>query len=48
MAAQFDSDDRTVYTWITRVKKLQHLPANAAKQAKLSAWINDGTMKERK
>jgi transposase len=44
MAKQFDTDDRTVYTWITKVKKLQHLPANAAKRAKLSAWINDGAL----
>ena len=38
MAAQFDTDDRTVYTWITKVKKMQHLPANTAKRLKLVAW----------
>lgn len=48
MAKQFDTDDRTVYTWITRVKKLQHLPTNEVKRAKLSAWINDGALGEKK
>jgi transposase len=45
MAAMFETDERTIYTWITKVEKLQHLPANSAKQTKLSAWINDGTLK---
>lgn len=45
MAAMFETDERTVYTWITKVESLQHLPANAAKREKLSAWINDGTLK---
>lgn len=50
MAALFEVDARTVYTWITKVESLQHLPANAAKRAKLSAWINDGSLnlKEKK
>lgn len=45
MAEKFDTDDRTVYTWITAKPKLQHLPTNKSKRAKLSAWINDGTLK---
>lgn len=47
MAAMFETDDRTIYTWITEVEKLQHLPTNESKRAKLSAWINDGTLKRK-
>ncbi len=45
MATMFETDDRTIYTWITMKPKLQHLPANESKRAKLSAWLNDGTLK---
>jgi hypothetical protein len=48
MAKMFDTDDRTIYTWITEVEKLQHLPTNESKRAKLSAWINDGTLGRKK
>lgn len=41
MAAMFESDERTIYTWITKVEKLQHLPSNEAKRAKLTVWINE-------
>jgi hypothetical protein len=48
MAEMFESDDRSIYTWVSRVAKMQHLPANEAKRAKISAWLNDGTLKEKK
>lgn len=48
MAALFEVDARTVYTWITEVESLQHLPANAAKRDKLLSWINDGSLKFKK
>lgn len=48
MAKMFDTDDRTVYTWVTRVEAMQHLPSNETKRAKLSAWINDGTIGRKK
>jgi hypothetical protein len=48
MARMFDTDDRAVYTWVSTLPYMQHLPTNEVKRNKLTAWINDGTVKERK
>ncbi len=48
MASLFEVDAKTVYTWITKVEKLQHLPSNEVKQKKLLAWINDGSLNFKK
>lgn len=44
MAEMFESDDRTVYTWVSMVPGMQHLPSNEAKRARLLEWINDGVL----
>jgi len=44
LAIMFDSDNRTVYTWVSANKNTQHLPASASKKEALTAWINDGTL----
>lgn len=48
MAQMFDTDDRAVYTWVSTLPHMQHLPTNEVKRNKLVAWINDGVMKEKK
>lgn len=46
MAEMFGADDRTIYTWVTTVKALQHLPTTETRKDLLTKWINDPIMQE--
>jgi hypothetical protein len=46
MAEKFDSDDRTIYTWVSTRVKTQHLPTSESKRKKLLEWINDGKIEQ--
>jgi hypothetical protein len=39
----FGVGNRAAYTWVTKVKALQHLPAGQ-KRERVLAWINDGAL----
>lgn len=39
----FGVGNRAAYTWVTKVKALQHLPAGRKRESML-AWINDGAL----
>ncbi len=44
MAEMFDADDRTIYTWVTTVKALQHIPTTETRKNQLTSWLNDGIL----